>query len=1172
MPVPANGILLRDRRVSFRKPKESLRLMLAQMSPAYDREHFTRHGTVRVGQPDQQAERITEIITRAHATGIDVLLFPELTAPSCHLRAFEEALAAADRDLVACLCYEHTSVKDFVSVLTEEEIRDSGLQETGADTRLVNFCRIFVNSADGIRTFTQMKLTPYSGEFSLTARETMLCGTWLQRFVTNWGNFLFLICKDYVGEVGGEGRVPMFDFLKALTHDGLHYVFVPALNSEPEAFVHAARAFYYLQEKSSHTFTTFLNTAELNHTSVVFPVRPHPRIRGSQALEVLPLFENKPAWGTQIRFPGTAERLISASLVRLDTYTPLPGKMIFSPVHQTDVASFGELGIATLLHGREIPLTVSAAPKPPAIRHNLPPQPTAFVGREREVQEITQRLADPACRLLTLTGQGGVGKSRLAAQVACDQIDAFRDGVYFVPLAPLRSAEFLVPTIADALTLQLQGSGDISAQLLDFLREKRMLLLLDSFEHVLEGADFVSTILSTAPFVKLLVTSRERLSLTSEWTLEVRGLDVPEHPDDESVEAYSAVRLFVEGARRVRSDYVFPHADRPDVVAICRAVEGMPLAIELASSWVRVLSCSDILEELERGIDFLASAARDIPDRHRSLRAVFEHSWSLLSEGERAALMWLSVFRGGFRRAAAADVAGASLLAISGLVDKSLLGWDPAGRYEMHSLLRQYAAEKLRADPESESQAKDRHCTYYSQYLKDRERLLWGADQGEALEDIADEIENVRQAWSWGMAQGRWGDVSASLNTLCRFYDVRGWLREASEALGAAADSIESHHGPEGDADRDLILGRVLTQRGGFLYRLGAYAEAGALLKRSLGMLEGIGAVEETIPTLRSLGSVARLQGNLTEAQDLYQRSLALAREKTSLAAEALALTGLGHVARQLGQYGEARRYHEQSLAIYEEMENLRGKAVCSISLANVAHDMGEYSEAGQLYQKTLTIAEEIGDRRLAASTLNNLGTVASKRQDYEECRRLYHRCMSMAKDLGDRRLAAMTLGNLGIVSSTLGDHAEALRLHEESLDAYREIGDKEGVAFALSGLGDAHRGLGSYESSKRCFREALTVALDLGATPVALEVLTGTATLLAETGLSQEAVTLASFIMQDAAVEKETRDRASRTRSVAASRLPPDVVELADRRGTEGRFAEMVSLTLATLGDSSDT
>jgi predicted ATPase/Tfp pilus assembly protein PilF/predicted amidohydrolase len=1166
MPPSSNRLRLKDHRVSFREPKDSLRLMLAQISPAYDREFFESNGIVRVSQPDQQAERIMEIILHAHAVEADVLLFPELSAPSCHLRAFEEALAAADRDLVACLCYEHTSLRDLVGALTEEELRDLDLPASENDSRLVNFCRIFINSANGITAFTQIKLTPYSSEFSLSARETMLCGTSVRRFVSDWGNFLFLICKDYVGEIGGEGRVPMFDFLKSLTHDGLHYVFVPALNSEPAAFLHAARAFYYLQEKSSHTFTTFLNAAELDNTAVVFPVRPHPRSRGGEALQVIPLFENKPAWGTQILFPGTVERLITASLVRLDTYTPLPGKMIFSPVHQAEVTDLSELGIATLLRGRETSVTVSAPPPPP-IRHNLPPQPTAFVGREGEVQEITERLADPACRLLTLTGQGGVGKSRLAAHVACDQVDIFRDGVYFVPLAPLRSAEFLVPTIADVLSLQLQGTGDAAAQLLDFLREKRMLLLLDNFEHLLEGAGLLSAILRTAAFVKLLVTSRERLSLTGEWILEVAGLDVPARPDDESAETYSAVQLFVEAARRVRSDYGLSLTDRQEVVAICRTVEGMPLAIELAASWVRVLSCSDILGELERGIDFLASTARDMPDRHRSLSAVFEHSWSLLSDEERGALMRLSVFRGGFRREAAGDVAGASLLAVSGLVDKSLLRWDPAGRYEMHNLLRQYAGQKLCADAALESQTKHAHSAYYARYLQDRERALWGAEQGEVLQEIGEEIENVRQAWAWAVGHGCWSDIGASLSSLCRFYDIRGWLQEATEVLGSAAAMIESGRGPRDEAERDLILGRVLTQRGGFLYRMGKSAEARGILERSLGLLGSTGAVEETIPALRSLGSVARLQGDLAEAGRLYERSLQLATEKGSAAARALALSGLGHVARQLGHYDEARRYHRQSLGVYEQIENLRGKAVCSINLANVAHDIGEYEEAERLYQETLTFADEIGDRRLAASALNNLGTVASRRGDYEECRRLYARCLAMAKELGDRRLAAMTLGNLGSVCSMLGDHEEASRLHEQSLDAHREIGDKEGVAYALSGLGDAHRGLGSYDTARRCFREALAAAVDLGATPAALEVFVGAATLFAETDGQEDAVTTASFVMKNPAAEKEARQRAGRIRSAAADQLSPEAVERADAEALSVTLEQMVSLVLAALG-----
>jgi predicted ATPase/predicted amidohydrolase len=1164
----SGGIELVTESVAFRESKDSLRVMLAQISPAYDQAELNSRSVVSVRDPDAQAERILAVVAHAQSAEADVLLFPELVAPSRHRQAIEDALSTTEKDIVACVCYEHTTLSGLRAMVSESEAAQHGLEAPDAETRLVNFCRVFVKSGDDTRVYTQIKLTPFSGEFSLSARSSLFCGRIIRRFVTNWGNFIFLICKDYVGEVGVEGRTPMFDFLKSLTHEGLHYVFVPAMNAEPEAFMHAARAFYYLQEKSSHTFSVFLNAAELDHTTIVFPVRPHPRVRGGGQIEIVPLFESKPAWGTQLRFPGRTERLIAATLVRLDTYTPLPGKMIFSPVHQTESVDFADLGLPV----EAPPEAVQTSPAPPEpvapARHNLPAQPTAFVGREQELEETTRLLADPSCRLITLTGHGGVGKSRLAAQIACDQVQAFPDGVYFVPLAPIGSVEHITSTVADALSFPLSGRQNPKQQLLNFLREKQMLLLMDNFEHVLEGAQLVADILQGAPKVKVLATSRERLNLRGEWTLEVCGLQVPPARDADGAETYSAVQLFVEGARRVRSSFTVDDVERQEVVRICRAVEGMPLAIELASSWVRALTCREILEEIETGLDFLATTARDVPERHRSLRAVFEHSWSLLPDAERDALMRLSLFRGGFQRDAAGKVAGTSLMVLSELVDRSLLRWDPSRRYGMHELLRQYAEAKMGEEPSCLRETRDRYCSYYTTFLREREELLWGLEQREALSDIAEEIENIRRAWNWAVEEEHWDELNGALAGLSRFYDVRGRFNEAYDALTAVEERVRSADQEMLPPEAALLRGRGLARLGFFSHRLGRYDEAEEQLRASLDKLRGIGATKETPPALRGLGSVARLRGSFAEAKRLYEESLAVAEAEGSRLGVVLSLAGLGHVARQLGEYDEAKRFHERCLAIHEEMGDLRGKAVCSMNMANVSQALGNYAEAARHYRETLEVAEEINDRRLAASALNNLGTVESRLGEYEEARRLYRQCLSMSKELGDRRLVAFSLSNLGSVAAMLGEYTQAKQLNQESLRAYEELGDREGVAYALIGLGDAARGLGEHEESRKFLRQALDVASDLGATPVALEAFGVAAKLLSDTGDERAGLKVAAFVAGHAAAEKGAKDRAERLRSSLAAVLPPEAVKAAEWMV---KTADVESLARELFGQGSD-
>jgi predicted ATPase/DNA-binding SARP family transcriptional activator len=686
-------------------------------------------------------------------------------------------------------------------------------------------------------------------------------------------------------------------------------------------------------------------------------------------------------------------------------------------------------------------------PRTPAPLHNLPAQTTPFIGRETELAELTQLLARPDLRLLTIVGPGGMGKTRLAQELAATHLDRFEHGVYFVRLGPLASAESIIPAIAEALNFSFYSGSSPEQQLHHYLREKQVLLLMDNYEHLLDGVNIVVELLKAAPGLKIVATSRARLNVREEQSYSISGIDFPDEVLAKDIEQFSAVKLFLKSARRIRSDFALTAGDVGSVGRICRLVQGMPLALILAATWVEVLSLAEIAEELGRSLDFLAGNLRDLPERQQSMRAVFDHSWRLLTEQEQEVFRQMSVFRGGFTREAAEMVTGATLLTLRALVNKSLLQHTPAGRYEIHELLRQYAvaqldrAEKLDQTVAGGEAVRERHSAYYCAFVQAREADLKGARQQPALAEIEADHENIWLAWNWAAEQGQVERLAQAIDGLALFHDWRGRFQEGEIAYRLAAERLAAAL----SAEELLILTKLLTWQALFCRRLGQPERASRLFQESLLCLNS---------------------GRLADRDTRLEKAFVLLEMGKYLA----------YTDRQ-----EAKRLLGQSLILYQALGDRWATARVLASLGSIAWHLSSYEEAKQRLQESLVIRQELGDQRGMAKTLNMLGRVIRHQGQLEACEQLQRESLVILQKLGDQDSLAQVRLDLGISLGWLGRFTEGVSLLEESLVIYSNLGHRSGLALANFHLGEVKLHLGWYEQARAHQRTALALFGETG-------------------------------------------------------------------------------------------
>ena len=715
----------------------------------------------------------------------------------------------------------------------------------------------------------------------------------------------------------------------------------------------------------------------------------------------------------------------------------------------------GELFIDRIKTATPVP-DVSLLQPSQSFSPHLPVSLTPLIGRERELAALRQMLADPQCRLITLTGPGGIGKTRLAMEITNAQSKEFAHGGIFVQLAGVSSPALILPAIADALDLTFQGSDDSKSYLLNYLCEKQLFLVLDNLEHILDGAELLADILAQAPGVKILCTSREPLHLRGEWLFEIGGLAIPENDEINNLQEYSATALFYEIARRMVGGYQITPKDYCIIVHICRLVQGMPLAIELAAAWVSTLPLAEIAQEIKHNLDFLSLSARDMPPRHRSLRAVFESSWALIAEHEQHILARLSVFRGGFTREAASQISESSLGDLLSLVEKSLVQRAESGRFQIHELIRQYAGEHLQKMQEEEVETRNKHCEYYLGLIQQNRQLEYSREKN-AVTNLTVEIGNLQAAWEWGQAQHTMDRYPARVRVSLHLnwgtvLEFAGHWQEAEEQYRAALAWSENNQDHALLAECELAMGKLNRLRV-------EYKHALDWLERALVTARTLNDSALICKILIEQGFLHSRHGNFAAAEDCLDRSLELSRTINDRNAMAWSLYHLSLNAIHKNDYATSQELNEQCLCLFGETGDKLGLAWSLNDKGLIAYRKHDYALAYSLFEESMHLRQEIGERHGVAIMLNNMGRVAFHLGDLETSRAKLLEGLSYYRELGIKGGMARIYNNLGFVARECGDFEEARFHYMESgrllqgIDYKRSVEDRNTMSTNLFGL-----------------------------------------------------------------------------------------------------------------------
>jgi predicted ATPase/Tfp pilus assembly protein PilF len=717
-----------------------------------------------------------------------------------------------------------------------------------------------------------------------------------------------------------------------------------------------------------------------------------------------------------------------------------------------------------------------------ARRHNLPAPLTSLVGRDDDAAAVSALFND-GTRLVTLSGPGGVGKTRLAMRIGTDLVERYPDGVWFVALASVRDPRLVLRAIAGELHITEEPGRDLATQVSSALRSRRTLLILDNFEQVTAAAADVAGLLEGCPHVDVLVTSREVLRIRGEREHTVAPLPMPkllDLPPADMMSMYDAVALFVERARAIDPAFELTTANAAAIAEICTRLDGLPLALELAAARVKLLPPEAMLSRLSNRLGLLTGGARDLPERHRTLREAIAWSYDLLGADEQRTLRGLSVFTGGCTLEAAEHVAGADALdLVASLVDKSLLR--PSGdRFEMLDTIREFALEQLGEAPEAEA-VRTAHASWYADLASKAADELTRSDQGVWLRRLDDEHDNMRSTL-WTLLEGGRTAAAADLaSDLATYWYVRGHLSEGRRWLDAILDA---------ETEPTTARAKALAARANFALSQSDYDEALAAFTEHLDLVRVLGEQGAEAATLNALGRIARDRGDLAGASARFEECVRLCEQIADRHMLCRGTANLATVHRIRGELDVAEGLTSDALDLARAIDDPGAICDCLTGLATVVRLQGDLGRARELYEQALFIARDRGTKPGVMRIVNSLGHVVLRSGDVSGARALYGEGMALAQDIGDRRAQSAFLNGLAKATQAAGDLDAARDLFEEALGLKRTIGDRIGEALSLHSLGVLSAQAGDAEQASVLLGESLAIRRDVGIQDQAAETL----------------------------------------------------------------------------------